>query len=384
MSATAPTVRVAHLVIGGDVAGGQLVALQLARALLERGGTPLVIVPAQGTFTELLARERIATHELDLGRLARADAPLRLARLLVRERVDLLHTHTMLAGNVHARLAGLLARVPVVSHIHIEDAFRPQPAVRLVQQLLDNATARLCARVIAVSDGTRDALLRQGYPAAKTTTIRNGIDAEAVAAVAGDGEGARRSLGVAATAPLIGEIARLCDVKGQLELIRAVARLSDRLPKLRLVLVGDDLESAGAYRVRLEKEARDLGVADRVIFAGYRRDVPAVLASLDVLALPSHAEGLPIVVLEAMAVGTPVVATAVGGTPELVEDGVTGVLVPPGDPERLADALGALLGSPGRRGSMGVAARERVRTRFSVGAASGRVLDVYRDVLGTS
>src|SRR5207248_1164577 len=159
--------------------------------------------------------------------------------------------------------------------------------------------------------------------------------------------------------PTILEVARLADMKGQRSLVHALTDLN-----ATAVLVGRDLEQDGAYERELRDEAERLGVVDRVVFAGYRDDVPALLAGCDVFCLPSEMEGLPLVVLEAMAQGKPVVATAVGGTPELVVHGETGLLVQPGDVEALAAALAQLLADPEQARRMGEAGRERVQREF--------------------
>ncbi len=143
------------------------------------------------------------------------------------------------------------------------------------------------------------------------------------------------------------------------------------------MLVGGDLEQGGAYEAELRARAERLGVAGRVVFAGYRSDVPALLAGCDVFCLPSSAEGLPLVVLEAMARGKPVVTTPAGGTAELVVDGVTGLLVPPGDAAALAEALSGLLADPDRARQLGEAGRERVRTEFSAARAAEEILRIY-------
>jgi glycosyltransferase involved in cell wall biosynthesis len=364
-------VTIAHLVIGGDVAGGQLVALTLARAAKARGDRVVFLSPARGPFTAMVEREGMDVHLVDVSRTFRVGGAFGLARLLRTLRVDVLHTHTALAANVLSRVAGRLAGVAVVSHIHIENHFRPNRLARAVHTTLDNGSARLAARVIAVSASTRDSLVAQGYPARLVEVVHNGIDVEAAAA--GNADGLRAELGVPANAPLVGELARLCDVKGQRELIEAAVLV----PGVHVALAGDDLEQGGAYRVALVSLARDRGVADRVHFLGYRADADALLEQLDALVLPSWIEGLPISVLEAMAHAKPVIATPVGGTAELVVDGETGLLVPPRDPAALAEALRTLVDDPERARRLGLAGRDRVEREFSETAMTARVLEVY-------
>jgi glycosyltransferase involved in cell wall biosynthesis len=358
--------RIVHLVISGELAGGHAVALQLARAARARGDAVEFAVPTPGSFVDRLAAEGFPAHDVPLRRSWDVAAARRLRGLLDAETI--LHTHTLAAANVVSTLA---SPGPVVRHLHIANVFRP--ATEPVLRRLDNATSRRCARLIAVSEETRRAYERQGYRPGSIEVVYNGVELD----------GARRAsdlrgeLGIPADAPLVGEIGRLCDVKGQRELIQALAQL----PDVHLLLVGKDLEQGGAFQAELERDATRLGVRERVVFAGHRDDARAVLGELDVVALPSWTEGLPVVVLEAMAQGRPVVATPVGGTPEVVEDGRTGVLVPPRDPRALAEAVGRLLADPDLRQRMGAAGRARVAERFSPESMTTRVLAIYDEVL---
>jgi glycosyltransferase involved in cell wall biosynthesis len=354
--------KVMQLVIGGDVAGGQLVAERIARAAHERGDEVEFVSPAPGPFTERLD---FPVHYVDVGRTFRAGGARKLARVL--RGADVLHTHTLAAANVLSRVAARSVKVPVVAHLHIENHFRPATAP--VLRRLDSATARACAALVAVSEDTRRAYLRHGYPD-RIEVVYNGVDLPpAPGTTVFPGENGRAR---------IGEVARLCDVKGQRELIQALAEL----PDVELVLAGEDLEQGGAFRELLEREAERLGVRDRVELTGRRDDVPELLDGLDLYVLPSWTEGLPLTVLEAMARGRAVVATHVGGTPELVVDGETGLLVPARDPVALAAAIRALLADPERRRAMGEAGRRRVAERFSAAAMTDRMLAVYDEVAG--
>jgi glycosyltransferase involved in cell wall biosynthesis len=347
------------------------VALQLAGALRDQGDDALFVSPTLGPFTERAEAEGFRVIYADVARLHRLRGMLALSQRLHDEQVDLLHTHTLAAANALGRLAARWARLPVVSHLHIENHFRP--ATHWLLRGADNLSARLAAAHIAVSQDTKRAYERQGYPP-RIEVVYNGVALGG--ARLGNGR-LRAQLGIPEGAPLIGEIGRLCDVKGQRELIAALAQV----PDARAVLIGGDLEQGGAFQTSLEHEAERLGVRDRVVFTGRREDAADLLAELDVLALPSWTEGLPLVVLEAMAQRRPVVATPVGGTPEVVVDGETGLLVPPRDPDALAAALRRLLADADLRRRMGEAGFDRVREHFSADAMTRRVLAIYDEVL---
>lgn len=336
-----------------------MVALRLAKAARVAGHEVEFISPTDGPFLTVVRSEGLNAEVVEVGGALDAGAVARLTRRLRVGRIDLVHTHAHFSVNVIARIAGRLAGARVLSHMHIENAFRAGWG-HGAQIALDNATSRLCFSIVAVSEATAESVRRQGYPADRVIVIRNGIEvkpAEPVRLVEG---------------PTILEVARLAEVKGQRTLLAAVANLD-----ATAVFVGRDLEREGAYERELRAEAEHLGVADRVLFAGYRTDVAGLIAGCDVFCLPSFVEGLPLVVLEAMAQGKPVVATPVGGTPELVRDGETGLLVPPGDSGALQKALARLLSDPTFARRLGEAGRDRVETTFSAASMEAGILRIY-------
>jgi glycosyltransferase involved in cell wall biosynthesis len=337
-----------------------MVALRLALAARAAGHDVSFVTPTEGPILERVRSEGLEALVVPLGGALDVRSTLRLAAALRGLGAELVHTHGHFAVNVHGRVAGRLAGARVLAHMHIGNVFRAGRGRRL-QVALDNRTARLCFALVAVSEATAASLREQGYPAARLVVIPNGIEAAEPAAPV-----------ELAPRPAILEVARLAEVKGQHVLLAALTGLD-----AHLVLVGRDLEAGGGYAQRLREQAVELGVEQRVVFAGPRDDVPGLLAGCDVFCLPSFEEGLPLTVLEAMAQGRPVVAAAVGGTPEAVADGETGLLVPPGDVDALAEALRSLLADPDRARRFGEAGRVRVRERFSAAEASRRVLDLY-------
>lgn len=311
---------------------------------------------------------------IDLGMRGKWDLRVigRLLRLLREERVHILHAH-LIHANLLGALVGRLARVPVVvatrHNVDIGGAWR-EWANRWLRGWRD--------AVVAVSDQVRWVEIeRSGIDPARVILIRNGVPIEPFASPDPTAtDRLRRKWKIPPTSPVIGTLARFDEQKGHVVLLEAMARVLQRRPRARALLVGE-----GPLRQAVEQKAHALGLSHAVVLTGLRRDVPQVLALLDLFVLPSLWEGLPVSVLEAMAAGRPVVATRVGGVPEAVEHGVTGLLVPPRDPRALAAAIIRLLEDAELRRSMGRAGRERVEQQFSIAATVRRTEALYERLL---
>ncbi len=295
---------------------------------------------------------------VDLGMTAkwRLDALRGLYLLLRRERPSILHA-SLFHANIAARVLGRAAGVPVIitwrHGVEIGGTLR---------ESINRWTSRLDDKVVATCNLVRQIEVEHArVPPDKVTTIYNGIDMKDFPSNPGAAAIVRQTFDVQPDSLLIGTIGRLHRAKGLPDLLSAMVRVQEYDPEARLLLVG-----GGELREELETQAETLGLSNAVIFAGIRNNIPEILGALDLFVLPSLWEGLPLVLLEAMAAGLPVVATAVGGTPEVVVDGVTGLLVPPHDPQSLAQAIIRLLGDPDLRRRMGQAGRERVERHFTV------------------
>lgn len=281
--------------------------------------------------------------------------------LLKRNKIEILHAHSSkaaLVGRVAARLAGTPA---IFFTAHNSIFYESWPGwKKTVLAAAERFLAGYTSKIVTVSNVLRNELLeREGIAPAKVITIYNGID-PAPYLTARPRKEVLQSLGLTPEKKVIGTVARLAPQKGVLYFIRAAAILS-RDPGIVFLVVGD-----GPLREELEAEATKLGLGERIIFAGHRRDVDTILPCLDVLVLPSITEGLPLIILEAMAAARPVVASAVGGVPEAVEDGKTGLLVSAGDEQALAAAVKKIIAHPEAARSMGLAGRRRVREHFTV------------------
>jgi glycosyltransferase involved in cell wall biosynthesis len=289
-----------------------------------------------------------------------------VVRMLRRERVQVLHTH-LFGSNTWGRLLGRLAGVPVIiAHEHWSSRGRNEI-------WMDRLMYRLSDRILVTSQASKQIVMNSEHiPARYLSVVYNGVDISTFAGRSDRAE-VRAELGVPVDAVLIGAVGRLtADKGGQDVLIRAVGRVRETCPQVRLVMVGD-----GPLRPGLEQLTAQLGLCDSVIFTGLRSDVPRLLGALDVFVLPSEREALPVAVLEAMAAGLPVVATRVGGLPEVVADGETGFLVPPGDVAALQGVLEKLAGDPALAARLGAAGQAHVQAHFTVQQMVRQVEQLY-------
>lgn len=290
-----------------------------------------------------------------LGRTSAADVRrwVPLYRLLKRERFAVLHAH-MFGSNVWGTVVGRLAGVPVVAHEHTW-SFEGEPFRRLLDREL---IGRGSAAFIAVSREDRRRMIEiEGVKPGKVLFVPNGIASPPPPA----GTDIRSQLGIPAGATVVGTVSVLRPQKALHLLVEAAASLMDDHPDLCVLIAGE-----GSERGRLEALGRELHMADRLILAGFRSDVPDVLEALDVAVSSSAYEGSPLALMEAMEAALPIVATRVGGVPDLIDDGVHGLLVEPGDAAGIASALRRMLADRVAAREMGTAARERRRREFGI------------------
>jgi glycosyltransferase involved in cell wall biosynthesis len=356
--------------------GAEIVATRIAMGL-DRGRFESIICSTRRSDpADITAVEAAGARVLSLDRRSRAEVwrwrPL--LSLLRSGRVDVLHAHKF-ASNVWAGGLAHAADVPVVlAHEHTW-SFSGNPLRRLFDR---EFVARSVDLILCVSDEDRRRMIEvEGIRPQKVRTIPNGIPP----VPRGDGASIRQELGIPAGAPTVGTICGLRAQKAVEVLIEAVARLAPGHPGLRVLIVGD-----GPERDRLERLVSERGLGSIVLFLGQRShdDVPHILDALDVAVSSSDFEGAPLSVLEWMAAGKAIVATAVGGVPSLIEHGTHGLLVPPRDADRIAAAIGELLDRPTLRTALGVAAAERQRAEFALDAMLERLQGLYLELYRTS
>jgi glycosyltransferase involved in cell wall biosynthesis len=367
-----PMIRtVLHFIDGSAVGGTELTALQIMTGLDRALWRPILLHHDEPGLAKLLA---CATeHGIEHCVVPRMETirDLHLMhhfwRRVANAGASVFHAHlTWPLSCKYGLLVAALARVPAIvatahTRLPIRKSLQGQP--RLI--------ARLVHRYMAVSRSVASHLRTEfGIDARKVEVVYDGIDLNEW-----DRERApatRDALLGGKTGPLVITVARLADGKGHLDLLAAARQVPDAV----FVLVGD-----GPLRALLESEASNLGVADRVRFLGERQDVPGLLACADLFVLPSLSEGLGVCLLESMAAGVPIVATAIGGIDEVIEASRTGLLVPPATPSAIADAIVRLWGDPLLARTLTAAARETVRERFDAKRMVSHVTRVYDEVL---
>jgi glycosyltransferase involved in cell wall biosynthesis len=339
--------NVMEIVSGAGINGAVMHCLLLTRELARRGHAVTLVCRPGAWIGRQLAGAPVAVVESDLSRWPPRELR-RVAAIARARRVDVLHTHMS-----RAHFFGVLLRwwsgLPSVATAHSRH-------VQLHWMFNDG--------VIAVSEATRRYHRTRNFVRRRRVeVIHNFVDPARFAAPSAAARATLRAeLAIDPTAPLIGVIGAVIPQKGLQYLVEALAQVRASVPQTRLLIVGD---RSDRHAAELDRAAERLGVAPAVVWAGHREDIPEILATLDVFVLASLEENLPQSVLEAMAAGVAVVATAVGGVPECVHAGATGLLVPPGDATALAEAIARLLRDADLRGRFGAAGQRRIREQFS-------------------
>lgn len=352
------TVNVMQVVHDLDYGGMQRVVVDLSlRANRSRFRMHVCCLNGFGPLANELDQEGICRFLVRKKPGVDVTLPPRLAKLFRTLRIQIVHTHgtnPFFYGTIAALLGG---RPALVQTDHARGIF---PVARR-EMLAERILSWFAYRIVAVSEGVRDDLVRYERIAPhKIEVIYNGVDEKRYRGHV-DPASTRAQLGLPSDAVVIGSAVRLAQQKGISFLIQAFAQMAPEHPRLRLLVVGD-----GPLRPTLQKLAEDLRVQDRVLFTGFRSDIGELLKAMDIYALPSLWEGHPLVLLEAMAAGKPVVATDIPGSREVVVPAKTGLLVPPHDPNQLARALLLLVGDAPLRKRMGEEGRRILLERFTV------------------
>ena len=375
-----------------EIGGSDIALHRLVTNLDPSRYRPVVVLPHDGPLVESLRVAGVAVRFLpmrqlrpvrDAGYQARFGLAfwptvLRLARLVRREDAALVHSNSLYT--LYGAWAALLARRPHVWHVReIPDG------PRALRSILASVAQRQADRVVPMTHAVADLFGPPGRRPRTVVPIPDGIDL-AQFHPSLSGARIRAELGIASTAPVVGFVARLDPWKGAEVFVRAAAEIARERPDAHFLICGGELPGYESYAAGVRELASSLGLDGRIHFAGWRyrlADIPEVMAALDVLLhTPVRPEPFGLVLVEAMATGRPVVASDAGGIGEVVLDGVTGELVPPGDSQAAAGAVLRILADPSCAAAFGAAGRRRAESEFEVGAYVRRIEALYDDLLG--
>ena len=358
--------KILHVEAGKHLYGGARQVLYIVEGLAARGVTNLLACPAG---SEMARQQPAGTRVVAMKMGGDGDIGMvtRLASLIRAEKPDLVHLHSRRGADTWGGLAARLAGVPCVLSRRVDN-----PESRLAVAL----KYRLYDHVITISEGIRQVLLSEGLAADKVSCVRSAVDATPYLAPV-DRAAFCAEFGLPADALVAGVVAQLIPRKGHRYLLAALPALLARHPRLQVLIFGQ-----GPLEAELRAEVEAAGLAGAVHFTGFRHDLPRWLGGLDLLVHPADMEGLGVSLLQASAAAVPIVTSRAGGLPEAVQDGVTGILCPPGDVAALGAAIDRLAGDAALRARFGAAGRARILAEFSIDAMVDGNLRIYRQVLG--
>ena len=361
--------RVLHIIDSLHLGGAQEVVLNLATCGSARFRHEVATMHGRGIYWDRLRQAGVKVHSLSPHKLL----PLYLASIpwrLLADRPDILHCH-LIPSNIIAKPLGALLGVPVViNHDHTNDTRRAESRLLLA---LDRFSNRFASHIVAVSASCRDFLItRESIPANDVTLVPNAIDLRRFSPSTARRDQARIELGLPASARVVAGVGRLNPQKNFALFLDIAAQLAPRFPGLHFLLAGD-----GPEEKMLREKAAALGIADRVTFSGYVADTRLVYLAADVLLMPSRYEGLPMTLLEAMAMGLPVVASRLDGIAEVIGDGREGFLVPSDDASLFVERTAALLQDAELSSRIAQNARAKIEASFSVERMTSAVEEIY-------
>ncbi len=371
-------ISICHVAVGDLWAGAEVqLKVLLSKLVLRPEFNLSVILFNGGRLSEEIEKLNIPVAVFPEAEWGNGKMFLELVRKFRQSGTKIVHTHKY-KDTILAASAAKLCGVPyVVRTVHgLREPFDGMQAFKMnVYESVERTVHRRCVNAIIGVSSQIERQYRAEGGVPRVVCIRNGIDLDGRSTQI-DRNRIRRDLGVDTGTCLIGTVGRLTPVKGLSYLLQALSILLLQQVNVKLLIVGD-----GAIRKELEAQARDLGISGNVVFLGHREDTDELLQAVDIFALPSLNEGIPMALLEAMAASRAVVASRVGGIPEIVEDGVEGMLVEPMNADRLAKHCGRLIESPEIAMAMGEQAREKVVREFSAAAMADRVAGLYKELV---
>ncbi|HWI55198.1 MAG TPA: glycosyltransferase [Desulfobacteria bacterium] len=368
--------KVLHVIGGGEFGGAEQHLLSLLRHIDKHEFELHVACLFTEPLAPMIVHEGFKVYILPMRNKIDLKPVGRLASLISSEGFHIIHTHGVRAnmiGRLAARKAGAGR---VVTTVHSVLAFDYNRWLdRWVNRICEAATKNMTEHFITVSEMLARQMINEGMPAGKVTPIHNGLEIENYDPCL-SGDQVRNELGIGRDKLVLGIVARLHPVKGHCFLLEALAKVITRIPEIILVIVGTGPERSG-----LESMVSGLGISKNVIFAGFRRDIPQVIAAVDFMVLPSLSEGLSLTIMEGMAMKKPVISTCVGGTPEIITTGLDGMLVPPADIPALARCIEELALNPEESSKLGIQARKTIENRFTAALMAAKTAKLYKDMV---
>jgi glycosyltransferase involved in cell wall biosynthesis len=365
-----------------EFGGGERVFAQIINRLSGERYKIMVACLPTGAFIEKIEGNEVEVKSVDMRNRFNPGVILQLADLMKRENVDIVHSQGARA-DFFARIAAKLSGVSiVVSTVPMPvEGFDVNPIKKLIYIIFNRFSERFVDRFIVVSDSLEKIMIeKHGIESQRVVKIYNGIEKDeyciADEEIAYKRSRFRKKSDLGDNVPVIGVIGRLVWQKGFEYFIEAIPDVLRRFPKAMFLIVGE-----GELKDELKMKSKMLKLEDKIIFTGFRNDIKDVLASVDTFVMPSLMEGLPVVLLEAMAMMKPIVATKIEGIREVLENGLTGLLVSPKDPQVLSEAIVDLLIHKDKARQMGLAARKVVEERFGVDIMVQKVEGVYEELL---
>ncbi|MGA1840810.1 MAG: glycosyltransferase family 4 protein [bacterium] len=331
-------------------------------------------------FCNLFKSEGITAHLLEKAGRGRYLKAIRCITRLIRENdIDILNIHDGGAVSFIGRVAALITGKITISTIHIYAGEWGKKRLWFVlkEKFFEYITRPLVKKYIAVSNARKEELIRKGINESKISVIQNGVDYDLFSNVQNKNKGDfRKEFSINDSDTIIALIGHLGIEKGHIFFLQSAKIILENNNAVRFVVVGD-----GYLKDELIGKTRDIGIEEHVIFTGFRNDIPNIIKSIDILVLPSINEGMPMVILEAMSASKPVVASNVGGIPEMIVDGETGYLVPPCDINRLAEALIRLVNDPKKMKDFGNAGFKRVKILFTAEQMASKTRDLFESLI---
>jgi glycosyltransferase involved in cell wall biosynthesis len=372
-------INIAYIIDGLGMGGAERLMVPILKHLDRKRFTPRVCAlqsKGDNPLAEEIRALGVPVDDLTIARLRDLDAIPRLRKYLRDHHVALVHTQLEFS-NILGNIAAKTLRLPSVCTVHVLPSDDARAKSKIHQQAEWLALRLFCDRVLTVSEETRQSYIaRSGIPSRKLTALYNGIDLSPYLRLDSDlaRDSVREEFRVPRDALLLVTVAVLRPPKGIDRMLQALPAILDALPNAYYLIVGD-----GTHRQELETETKRLNLSERVIFAGMRKDIPTLLAASDLFVLPTLTEALPTVLAEAMAARLPIVASAVGGIPEMVADGENGFLVPPSQPSELSRACIVILSDQPTRRRMGESGWRTVNQKFKIENQVRQLEQVYLD-----